>query len=216
MKSAAHAIYWKLHSAFLRNERQKADLLLGMLEDESKRVMLRDEIGAPHHARFLLIKDAIKSGTYARLYGSGSETPDVEGLTQSEYEGDEAEFHRKLMRSDARKLLFDCLGIDQSANYVHEVEMGPYGRCDFVIREGRIWHCVEVKMREAKHSVVSQIDKYRLAMELDMCMGLHDRVNAIVVAQSFSPYVATELSRLSVLMVKHDGTVESLRRISDG
>lgn len=212
-RGSAHAIYWKLHTAFLKNERTRAAMLLGMLEDEAKHVMLIDEIGAAHYDRYRLIKDAVSSGTFSRLYGAGESTPEPFGLPPAEYEGDEADFHRKVMSVEGRRKLYECLGIDFWANMTHEMELDPYGRCDFVVREGRTWHCIELKMREAKSSVVSQIDKYRLALELDMCMGLHDRVKAVVVAQAFSPYVASELSRLSVDMLKHDGTVESLRRI---
>lgn len=216
MRTVAHAIYWKLHAAFLKNERQVATNMLGMLEDEAKYCDLKQEIGAVHHSRYLLIRDSVRSGTFARLYGMGAEPPmNYDGYVKEDLAGDEADFHRNIMTQQGRAKLFECLGIDFWATMLHEVEMGPYGRCDFIVREGRTWHCVEVKMKEAKSSVVSQIDKYRLATELDMCLGLHDRVNAVVVAQTFSPYVAGELSRLSVTMVKHDGSIESLRKISD-
>ena len=66
-------------------------------------------------------------------------------------------------------------------------------------------------MGSAPADVVSQIDRYRLASELDMCMGLHDDVKAVVVAESFPHYVAVELSRLSVTMVTHDGSPQGLK-----
>lgn len=216
MRGIAHAIFWRLHTAFLKNERTVAGKLLGMLDDEAKYVDLKAEIGPAHHARYLLIRDSIKSGTFARLYGMGAEPPqDFEGYVKEDLAGDEADFHRQIMKKENRERLFECIGSDFWATMIHEVDFGFYGRCDFIVREGRTWHCIEVKIKEAKSSVIGQIDKYRVAAELDMCLGLHDRVNAVVVAQSFSPYVASELSRLSVAMVKHDGTAGSLRRISD-
>jgi len=210
------AIYWKLHTSYLRNERKDADKFLGMLEDEGKKAPIKEEIGPVHYARFELIQANISNGSYGRLYGYGFETPYVDPLANKERSGEEAEFHKRLIQKEGRQYLYDCLNIDFWSGMIHEVEMDPYGRCDFVICEGRTWHVVEVKMGEAKSSVVSQIDKYRLSAELDMSMGRHDKVNAVVVAESFSPYVAGELSRLSVQMVQHTGQPSSLRLIETG
>lgn len=214
MKGMTDSIFWKMHTAFLKNDRQAATMFLGMLEDEEAHCpRLRDETGPIHYARYQLIRDAIKSGTFGRLYGAGSETPIIDQSGATNSDGTEAVFHRKLIQPEGRAKLYECLGIAKEALLTHELEMEPYGRCDFVVREGRTWHCIEVKMGEAKSSVVSQIDKYRLAMELEMTWGLHDRVNAVVIAENFSPYVAAELARLSVDMVKHNGEPNSLRKI---
>jgi len=213
MRTVAHAIYWKLHTAYLKNERKAADMFLGMLEDEGKSVSILDEIGPIHYSRFELIQANVKNKSYGRLYGYGFETPYVDPVACKESSGEEAEFHQKLIMKEGRKHLYGCLGLKPETGMIHEVDMAPYGRCDFVIREGRTWYVVEVKMGEAKSAVVSQIDKYRLAAELDMNMGMHDSVVAVVVAETFTPYVAGELSRLSVLMIKHGGTPDSLTRV---
>lgn len=214
MRGAAHAIFWKLHTSFLKNEREKAASFLGMLEDEQAHgIDVKADIGPIHYARFEIIKENVKNGHFGRLYGYGMETPEIDPSGSTESNGKEDEFHRLLLSKEGREKLFGCLDIEFYASVVHEVEMDPYGRCDFVVREGRTWHAIEVKMGEAKSAVVSQIDKYRLAMELDMNLGLHDRVEAVVVAENFSPYVAGELSRLSVRMLKHAGTIESLRKV---
>ena len=207
------AIWWKLHTAFLKNERRTADLMLGMIEDEGKRSSIKDELGPIHFSRFELIQTNIHNGSYGRLYGYGFDVPDLEPTFIKESTIEEADFHLKII--SGRKILFDLMGIDKNSTMLHEIDLGPYGRCDFIIKEGRTHYVVEIKMGQAKHSVVSQIDKYRTATELDMCFGLHDKVNAIVIAESFSPYVASELSRLSVEMIKHDGTAEGLKRLTE-
>ncbi len=209
------AIFWKLHTSYLRNERKSADMFLGMLEDEGKRSSIKDEIGQIHYARFELIQANIQNGSYGRLYGYGFETPYIDPFTNKEASGDEAEFHKKLITKSGRQCLYDCLNIDFWAGMLHEVEMDPYGRCDFVIREGRTTYAIECKMGEAKSAVVGQIDKYRLALELEMSMGMSDRVIAVVVAETFTPYVAGELSRLSVRMIQHNGQPESLKEIAN-
>lgn len=205
------ALYWKLHTSYLKNDREIADRMLGMLEDEGKKSSILEEIGPIHYARFELIQANVKNENYGRLYGSGFETPFVDPFITKERSGEEAEFHMKLWQKEGREKMFECLGIGFWASTLHEVDMYPYGRCDFLVREGRTWYVIEVKTEGAGHSVASQIDKYRLAMELDMSLGLHDKVEAIVIATTFSPYVAGELSRLSVKMVTHNGTVESLK-----
>ena len=212
MKGIAHALYWRLHTSFLKNDRKRAIATLGMLEDEMKRSSLQDEIGEIHFERFERIRSLMAHGEFGRLYGVGFDLPPAEACLNAENETSEKEFHGALMTKEGREKLLSCLGIQPNAMIGHELDMMPYGRCDVVIREGRTIHAVELK-KEAKSSVVSQIDKYRLGLELEMANGLHDRVNAVVIAESFSPYVAGELSRLSVQMVKHDGTPESLRRI---
>jgi hypothetical protein len=212
MRGIAGAIWWKLNSAFLLNQRDAATVLLGMLEDEGSKKPLDQSLGV-HYQRFLALRDAVRDGTFAKPHGIGSQAPPLDPFAHKERSGEEAAFHRILMSPAGRGPLFACLGAGSKATMVHELEMGIYGRCDFVVREGRTWHAVEVKASEAKHDIVGQIDKYFLALELDMCLGMHDFVKAAVVARSFPPYVAGELSRMGVVMIAHDGSPESLRKL---
>ena len=212
MRGIVDAIYWRLHSSFLRNERKKADLLLGMLEDEGKRTSLKDELGPIHHARFEMIQENIRNGRYGRLHGMGFESPVLDPFVNKERTIQEADFHKKLMTKEGRQRLFDCAGIEFWATMVHEYEMDPYGRCDFLIREGRIWHVCEVKAGMAKHDILGQMDKYITGISLDMCMGTHDHVNGIVLSKEYSAYVSRELSRMGITLLSHDGTVESINK----
>lgn len=212
MRGIHSAIYFKMHSAFLRNHRSQAVRLLAMLEDELSRKPdgLLLDTNQSHVDRFERIRDRIARGEFGRVYGYGSEAPQS---TQAVLppSGVESEFHKKLMHKSGRPLFLEALGASPAATLVHEADMGEFGRCDFVARDGRSWYVVEVKMGSAPADVVSQIDRYRLASELDMCMGLHDDVKAVVVAESFPHYVAVELSRLSVTMVTHDGSPQGLK-----
>lgn len=207
------AIYWRLHSSFLRNEREDARRFLAMLEDELGELpsKLASEIGPAQMERFRKIKDRVSRGEFGRLYGPGESVgPVYEAPRIRERSGPEKEFCRALLKE--RERLLGAMDMEFWADIVPEVDMDPFGRCDFVAREGRTVAVVEVKMGEAPTSVVSQIDKYRLAAELDMCIGTHDEVLAYVVAENFQPYVATELSRLSVNMILHKGSPRTLRK----
>jgi hypothetical protein len=132
------AIYFKLNTAYLMNEREIADSFLGMLLDEGKRTSLKDALGSIHHERLQFMRESLARGRCARFYGNGASTPDIDHfLSKPEKSIAEAEFHRKLMSKDGRIKLFDALGIEPWADLVHEVEMEPYGRC--VDIESRIW-----------------------------------------------------------------------------
>lgn len=212
MRGMLHAIYWRLHTAFLKNERSKAIMFLGMIEDEMKKKSLEKEIGETHMERFRLIQQSIKANSFARLYGCGQEIAPMYGYQYfTEPEKSEKEFCREIITKKAA--LLDVIGFGPKANMIDEFVVDPYGRIDFVAKSGRVCKIVEVKMGEAPTSLVSQIDKYRLAMELDMCLGLYDSVEAYVLAQSYPEYVLTELSRLSVIVLKHDATPESIKRL---
>jgi hypothetical protein len=212
------AIYFKMHAAFLRNRRSEADLLLAMLEDEVAHApgVLIGEVGPRHMERLDRIRERMSHGEYGRVYGRGSEVPDVAPRAHVEPSGVEADFHKKLIHRDGRGLFMDVIGAARGSDMVHELDMREFGRCDFVIRDGRTWHVVEIKMGQAPADVPSQIDRYRIASELDMNLGLHDDVRAAVVAEHFPQYVATELSRLAVSMILHDGTPAGLRVLSMG
>jgi hypothetical protein len=206
------ALYWRLHTAYLTNDRAGARRFLAMLADEEALLPggLGEEVGVPHLLRYDRIRRGVESGGFPRLHGAGYEAP--EGLAPAvpaDPGVDERAFCSALVKE--RAALLGLLGASPAAIVASEVEMDPYGRCDLLLRDGRVLHVVEVKMGDAPTAVVSQIDKYRLAMELDMCAGLHDEVRAWVVAGGFPPYVACELSRAEVGMILHAGRASELR-----
>jgi hypothetical protein len=207
------AIYWRLHASFLLNERSEAEKFLALLEDESSRKdeLVLSEIGPVHMGRFRTIRERVRTGSFGRLYGDGIGVPrdQVEFVSEDQSED---EVHRWLYGKDGSSLLLACIGASWESIMCSEVVMGEYGRCDILVRDGRTVYPVEIKAAEAPSSVVSQIDRYRLAMELDFCLGLYDKVIPVVVAGDFGPYVRQELSRCDVSMVCHEG--KSLRRLA--
>ena len=208
------ALYWRLHSSYLRNQREDASKYLAMLEDETKgdHDLIFAEIGTRHMPRFYKMKDGVEDGSFPRLFGSGYETPPVVdyAIVNVNELPKEREFCRQI---SCEPILRAIVGAQSESIIVLEVEMDEFGRCDIVIRDGRILHVIEVKMGEAPTDVPAQIDRYILAAELDMCLGLHDEVVAHVVAGKFPKYVATELSRRSVGMILHEGRPDRLRLV---
>ena len=217
MRGVLDSIYWKLHTAFLRNERKEACHLLAILDNElaENQGSLVSEIGPIQMLRCRKIIEEVRSGTFRRLHGDGVSNPSIpfQYNTQEETE-DEKAFQRKLFSPSGGKTVFlAIIGAPADAVIVPEFDFMEFGRCDLVIYAGRKAWAVELKMGEAKSSVVAQIDKYRVGLELDMCLGLYDEVEAFVLARSFPKYVATELSRMGVVMVVHEGKTDSLRLI---
>jgi hypothetical protein len=213
VKGILDAIYWRLHTNYLLNEREEARKFLLMLEhEEASGGSLLTEIGPVHYDRFLKMRDGITGNSWFRIYGNGETTPKSFESYESEISRKENDIHRALLSKEGRVLLEALLGISDDATYVHEQDLMDYGRCDILARDKRTVHVLEVKQGEAPSSVVSQIDKYRVAFELDMCLGLFDKVCAVVIAESFSKYVIAELARLDVKMLAFSYPL-SLRRV---
>jgi len=211
MRGIIDAIYWRLHASYLRNQREDAGKFLAMLEDEmgGEDSLLSAEIGSAHMTRFAIMRKGVRDGTFPRFFGAGYEVE----LDPSVIVPEKTQKERDFTKSIASSVLLPLVGASPRSIVVLELDMDEFGRCDVVIRDGRTMHVIEVKMGSAPPAVVSQIDRYRMAGELDMCLGLHDRVVAHVVAGSFPPYVSTELSRHSVGMILHEGRPDRLRLV---
>lgn len=207
------ALYWRLHTSYLLNDRTSSEKFLAMLVDEhlASPSYLVDEIGPVNYARYLKIKTNVENGSFCRLYGGGQATPQP---VECNYETgkEERQFHVDLMAQPAA--LFSLIEVPNDALVIHELDLSEYGRCDFVFRHGKVVTVVEVKMEDAPTSVVSQIDKYRLGLELDMCLNLYNTVRAFVLAAGFGPYVTSELSRVDVGMIVHQGKPNELRLLN--
>ena len=214
MRGVLDSIFWKLHTSFLMNCRQDASHYLAMMEDElaGNPGELLAEIGPIQMLRYRRIADEVRSGAFRRLHGDGFSSPSVpfQYETQEKTE-DERAFQRKLYSSANKAVFLAVIGAPLDAVIVPELDMREFGRCDLAVYAGRRAWAVELKMGEAKSSAVSQIDKYRIGLELNMCLGLYDEVMAFVLAGSFPKYVHSELSRMGVVMVEHSGKADGLR-----
>ena len=203
-KGIIDALYWRLHRSYLLNRREEAFRLLDMLEDEAGSLDIACEIGPVHAARLYRIAEEVRSGRFGPLHG-GHSVPAGMFLDKPDPSGEEKAFHAVLMTKAARNCLLPLLDMSPKAIMSHEHDLGQYGRVDFLVRDGRRIAVIEVKMGPAPRSSIPQVDGYRTASELDMCMGMWDIVDAIVLAESFPQPVAAELARLGVRMILHRG-----------
>ena len=210
------SIYWRLHTSYLTNRRTEARKFLGILADEvgGKGAAVLRAIGPIHMERFKRIKSGVESGSFDRIYDKGTSVGDSYVHCGAKKTGSEKRFCDEVMRDGNLSVLLTTMGVGDNSVTCRELVMGGYGRCDFLVRDGRKVHVVEVKMGDAPMDIVSQIDRYRLGAELDMCLGTHDEVFAYVLAEGFPQYVASELSRMDVEMIQHYGAPNKLRRVT--
>lgn len=211
-KGLLDALYWRLHTFYLMNERKEAIQSLIMIEDElSKGKSILAEIGSIHFERFKAISSRIKDKSFSRLVGQGSDVAIVEEISPEPQTISEKEFCEAILREKTH--IYQAVGASPNSIITTEVDVSPYGRIDIKFVENRVVKILEVKMGESTTSLVSQIDKYRVACELEMNLGLYDYVEAYVLANSYGKFVLSELTRSSVVILTHTGTPESVRRI---
>lgn len=173
---------------------------------------IEKEITHTHFLRFLKIRDNILNNQFGRLYGNGYNVPELATVyAPIQKSCEEKEFCKKLSTKEGREKLSSILSITQDFSLLSEFELGHYGRLDLLGKSVRTVFAIECKVGLAPNSLVSQIDRYRLALELNMNLGLYDEVKAYVVSERFTTYEAIELSRLSVNMIEHSGTIQSLK-----
>lgn len=212
-KGILDALYWRLHAFYLRNERKDAIKALILLDDEiSNGGSLLSEIGPIHFERFKTISSRVKDNSFARITGDGVDATFLEPLKQDIENTPEKEFCKTILKEKTH--IYNAVGVSSKAIITTEVDVDPYGRIDIRFVENRVVKILEVKTKEAESSLVSQIDKYRVAIELDMCLGLYDQVEAYVLANAYNKYMISELTRASVVVLTHTGTPESIRRIA--
>lgn len=204
-----HVLFWKLHTAYLKNNRHDAEKFLGMISDYSDN-KIHQEITTVHFNRFLKIKSNIQNGIFTRIYGEGTTTPILES-SKKQPTCQEIEFVNKVCTPEGKVILCKLCGLSPRASLQREYDLGEYGRLDLYIKDARRAVAIEFKVGCSDSSLISQIDRYRLALELNLCLGLYDVVDVFVAVESFTSYTAIELSRMSVKMIEHKSTISSMR-----
>jgi len=85
-------------------------------------------------------------------------------------------------------------------------------RCDLLlIDEDRTLYPVEFKLKKATHAVVGQIGKYTIHYKLGLIKRTYDKVQGVVVANSYSSYAINELRKRGVICLLHSGNIDNLK-----
>lgn len=85
-------------------------------------------------------------------------------------------------------------------------------RCDMVsFNELGSLFPIEFKLKKATHAVVGQIEKYCLHFKLRLINQIYDRVQGVVVANSYSKFAINELRKRGVICLIHSGDLDHLR-----
>jgi RecB family endonuclease NucS len=78
-----------------------------------------------------------------------------------------------------------------------------FGKVDLVAQDGMTMYLIETKRDEAKHDVVSQIDKYILDFKLKLNLKLWNNVIGVVIANGFPQYVLQELVKNGIIPLRY-------------
>jgi RecB family endonuclease NucS len=78
-----------------------------------------------------------------------------------------------------------------------------FGRVDIVAQDKKTMYLIETKRNEAKHDVISQIDKYILDFNLKLSLKLWNKVVGIVIANGFPQYVFQELIKNGIIPLRY-------------
>ena len=86
MKEMMQALYWPLHTAYLKNNREKAKRFAELLdaEQESSDDSLADALGEKHYARYVIMRENMSRDHFCRLSAPGYSTPVFEMARQRE------------------------------------------------------------------------------------------------------------------------------------
>ena len=89
---------------------------------------------------------------------------------------------------------------------------GKKDQCDLVAQdENRTLYPIEFKLNKATHAVIGQIGKYCLHFKLGLIHKLYDRVQGVVVANSYSQYAINELKKRNYICLMHSGDLENIK-----
>jgi len=85
-------------------------------------------------------------------------------------------------------------------------------KCDMVSQNdlGTLFP-IEFKLSKATHAVVGQIGKYCLNFKLQLINRLYDRVQGVVIANSYSKFAINELHKRGIICLIHFGDLDHLR-----
>jgi len=76
-----------------------------------------------------------------------------------------------------------------------EVECGPEYRCDIVAESDTSFYPIELKIRQATHSVVSQCAKYCWYFYRQLRYGFYKDIQGVVISNGFCEWSVNELRR---------------------
>lgn len=205
-------LYFKCYEASLLNHMELMKTYFSFLEQEYSKCpeTFKQFINEDRYAELNKIKYQVETNTFIEQYSNFEPIEQEIALTDTEAESefdvvkavykDPTQFEEFLSPNLQRK------GIEFRLKGKKTTE-----RCDLVFQGGKILYPIEFKLKKATHAVVGQIDKYCLKFKLRLINRTFNKVQGVVVANSYSQYAANELKKRGYVGIIHSGPVEALR-----
>jgi|GEM_PF-6276356 len=205
-ESIVETLYYYLYNSILLGESKNAKMYLAMLreeyvEDESSFNILRKDDRFNHLQQ---LGNIVDNNLVVKNFGYTNDNEDIE---DAEKDLNQAETEKELVKiifaNDNIKKLQKLLNATDDF-YLYDIEHHTrFGRVDAVVQDNMTMYVIEIKKGQARHGVISQIDKYMLDFRLCLNLKMWNNVTGVVIANGFLNYVTKELVKLGVIPIKY-------------
>lgn len=203
------ALYFSVLYSFLKGDIESTRMYFDFLREESKVKKATDAFDITQLRKLKEIREALSTGTIA-----SKKFIDQELHAEEKPEEDTTIRQTELVRKIDEEGLNDLKEImkkDDFTLYNLEHPCAEYGRVDMVYSARETYYPLEVKIREGRHDLIGQIEKYVRHFMLYLHYGIYKEVCGITVCRSYEGYVLDELKRIGVIPLKYYFSGKKLR-----
>lgn len=209
-------LYYKCYCSSLLGKFNDTKMYFGMLEEEYKnspdKSSFQEFFTPEKYQELQLIKKQIEMGKMFEVFKDFEPLETDVDMTETEIE-EENIIVKKVAKN--QQMLEPFLKEKLRLNSL-EHDCGGNGqkkdKCDMVsIGNKETLFPIEFKLKRATHAVVGQIGKYCLHFKLRLIQNTYQRVQGVIIANSYSQYAINELRKRGYICLLHFGDLENLR-----
>lgn len=212
-KQEIEVIYYRCFNASILNDMKTQTLYFEILRNiftqEDNKEIMKDFLDKDKANVLKRIKQEIKTGKHIEeLEPIMSHEENIEPTEK------DIRLERDLVKASCKNLnlLERHLGPDLTISGIEFPTFRTGGKCDLVLRDSAgVLYPVEFKLNQATHAVVGQIKKYTTHFNLQLIYKLYDKVQGVVVANSFSKYAINELLKRNIICLQYSLTDDVLK-----
>jgi len=154
------------------------------------------------------ITQSIDKGVFIEEFQPIDERERIEPLSKTEVE-EEMVLNKKLALEP--KLLESVLGEGLELKHMQHQINKDKETCDLVLQQGKKIYPIGIKLKQANHAVVGQIDKYCRHYKKKTVLKFYNEVQGVVLANSYSKYAINELRRRNFICITYSGDINNLK-----
>jgi hypothetical protein len=194
-------LYWKFVWSALDGKLADAEQWIAMMKAESQedpesfKVLKKDQLEIITRFRTLVEKG--ESPRY--LYKRPTRVKQVNILAEDSPFDEEAKLNKFFFHNS--KGLGDCLGLENFRIGRREAKTF-HGQIDLLGESDRLTVVVELKLGQANHAVITQLEKYMRDEYKRLHYGTREDVLGVVIAADYSDFAREELKKLNAVALK--------------